>query len=200
MTVRKLLQRPMREEHKPEKGELIGIAKEGEEPIYGYYQPNPRPNILEVWVDEVGYPHEKNRKLFIRDKEILKLTLWRGKREGDVRIVGPEQAAFPANTKWKIANRTMELDALTIKESTRARQDEKMKPPPAEVQWKRRLAFTIQFNYVWRAKPMYVSPRDTLTWFKLKHRNLYVASMDPPLVDKRCKCCRKRVCYTYCSV
>ena len=36
---------------------------------------------------------------------------------------------------------------------------------------------------------MYVSPRDTLTWMKLKHRNLYVANRDRTIVNNACLCC-----------
>jgi len=108
-----------------------------------------------------------------------------------VRIDGPVETSFPGNTKWKLGRATSTLDRLTIKFSTRARLEEKMKTPPAEAAWRSRLCFRMGFAKVWRTRPMYVSARDTLTWFKLKQRNLYVANRDPTLVDKRCLCCRK---------
>ena len=36
---------------------------------------------------------------------------------------------------------------------------------------------------------MYASKRDQLTWFKLKHRNLYVVNRDANIADQRCLAC-----------
>ena len=37
---------------------------------------------------------------------------------------------------------------------------------------------------------MYASKRDQLTWFKLRHRNLYVVNKDKNVVDQSCLGCR----------
>jgi hypothetical protein len=65
-----------------------------------------------------------------------------------------------------------------------------MKEPPAQEGWKLRLAgIIIPWALVWKLKPMYVSPRDILTWLKLKHRNLYVANKDQKCDNKHCLAC-----------
>ena len=177
-------------EYIPSEDELIGIGRYGRNPSYGYYRPLPRPNIIKVWVDAVGYPHDTDEIMFIGNRTKYKLTLWTGKWPEDIRIVGPQATSFPANTEWKIGNTTTKLDRLTIKKSTRSRLNQKMLPPPAEGEWQSRLMFRKGFVKVWKTSPMYVSPRDALTWFKLKHRNLYVRDRDPTLVDKSCRCCK----------
>ena len=117
--------------------------------------------------------------------------MWKSKWKED-RVMGPKEAAFPANTEWKIGKKHARLDGLSVKVSTKARQNAKMKPPPSEAEWKKRLLQQqLPFKKVWRLKPKYASQRDTIAWLKMKHRNLYVPSRDPSLIDKTCKSCRR---------
>ena len=39
---------------------------------------------------------------------------------------------------------------------------------------------------------MYASARDQFAWYKLRHRNLYVANRDTRIPDPTCLCCRLR--------
>ncbi len=177
--------------HVPITEEIIALGKDNDEIEYGYYSKTPAPRIRKIWIDSSGYPHDTGEFKPIGTKTILEVEIWRSKwREN--RIMGPKLTAFPANTEWKIGNDLVKLDRLSIKASTKARQNAKMKPPPSEVSWKRRLLQEdIPFRKVWRLKPKYVSQRDTITWLKLKHRNLYVPSRDPSLPDKQCKSCSR---------
>ena len=89
------------DDYRPKDDSIVGISSEGEEPIYGYYSKQPRPKITKIWIDEVGYPHDTGEEEEIGNREIFRVTLWKGKWEGDVRIDGPVETSFPGNTKWK---------------------------------------------------------------------------------------------------
>ena len=47
----------------------------------------------------------------------------------------------------------------------------------------------LPWSKVWGLKTMYVTPRDILTWIKLKHRNLYVAKHDNSIENQKCLAC-----------
>lgn len=99
----------------PKRGEIVALGKDNETPIYGtYINSSTNPKIKQVWVDRVGYPHDTGELVDIGDKDVLEVTIWRGKW-GEHRIAGPKLAAFPANTQWKIGNEILELDKITIK-------------------------------------------------------------------------------------
>ena len=49
-----------------------------------------------------------------------------------------------------------------------------MKPPAAQVTWDDKLG-AVDWSKVWQARTLLASPRDTVTWLQIKHRNLYVA-------------------------
>ena len=141
------------------------------------------------WLDCTGYPHDADQTIHLRGRNLYKVATWNDGK-GDMRIGPPQHAAFPINTIWKLGDRELRLDALSIKASTQARQEKKMKPPSSEEGWRQRLpGRTLPFPAIWKLKPMYVSPRDTLTWMKLKHRNLYVANRDRTIANNTCLCC-----------
>jgi len=175
----------------PKVEEIIALGKDNDEIEYGYYIEVPAPSIRKIWIDSSGYPHDTGVLKPTGNKTILEVEMWRSKWKEN-RIMGPKLTAFPANTEWKIGNEFVKLDRLTIKVSTKARQNAKMKPPSSEISWKQRLLQqNIPFRKVWRLKPKYASQRDTITWLKLKHRNLYVPSRDPSLLDQTCKSCNR---------
>ena len=100
-------------------------------------------------------------------KDLFKVTTWK-ESTGDTRLGPPVHSAFPINTTWKLYDREAKLEALSIKFSTTAKQEKKMKPPPAEEGWSSRLqGITLPFPAIWKLKPMYVTPRDMLPWLKL---------------------------------
>ena len=116
--------------------------------------------------------------------------MWQRKQEE--LVAGPENISFPSNTEWTIGDEVTTLQNMSIKFVTRARQAKKMKPPPAEKAWTEAARFhglTLRFDLYWKLKPKYASKRDQLTWFKLKHRNLYVANRDDTIQDQRCLAC-----------
>ena len=103
----------------------------------------------------------------------------------DLRWIGPETVAYPGNLKWKIGKEVEEVGALSIKRLTQARTDMKMKPPPSQKAWERRLG-RVNWKKVWRMRAFFTTPRDQATWLKLIHRNLYVANRDPSLASSVC--------------
>ena len=48
----------------------------------------------------------------------------------------------------------------------------------------------VTVSKTWAIRPMYASARDTQTWLKVRHRNIYVAAKDAALVDQDCLACR----------
>ena len=65
-----------------------------------------------------------------------------------------------------------------------------MKPPPAQPGWEDRFhTTTFDWPSIWKLRPLYVSPRDSITWLKLKHRNLYVANRDQQSNNQKCLAC-----------
>ena len=157
--------------------------------VYARYIAGPPAQLHYVWLDCTGYPHDADKVIDRRDRKLYKVEIWNDGK-GDARIGPPRHAAFPINTIWKLGDRELKLDALSIKASTQIRQEKKMKPPSAEKGWRQRLPGRARpFPAIWKLKPMYVSPRDTLTWMKLKHRNLYVANRDRTIANNNCLCC-----------
>jgi hypothetical protein len=44
-------------------------------------------------------------------------------------------------------------------------------------------------NKIWRTKSYFTTPRDRITWLKLKHRNLYTVKHDTNVSNKQCTAC-----------
>ena len=103
----------------------------------------------------------------------------------DLRWIGPETVAYPGNLTWKIGREVEEMGALSIKKLTQARADLKMRPPPSQKAWERRLG-RVKWRKVWKIRSFFTTPRDQATWLKLIHRNLYVANKDPSLASSVC--------------
>ena len=190
----------MREQlaYKPKIKELVALVSTDGSFEYGYCKGHKNKKLAIAWIDSTGTPRETNKIIKTTGKEIHKVQMWEAKK-GDLRVYGPIQDAFPANTKWRMkgSREEFELWKLTIKLNTSIRQSAKMKPPPAQENWEVKLQrILIRFkknelpwSKIWRLSPMYVTPRDTLTWIKVKHRNLYVAKHDNSVENQKCLAC-----------
>lgn len=187
------IKQKLRDDHvytSPEPNEVVAwVHNVEDEVVYSRYIAGPPAQLQYVWLDCTGYPHDADKTIDLRDRKLYKVATWNDGK-GDVRIGPPRNAAFPINTIWKLGDRELRLDALSIEASTQIRQENKMKPPASEEGWRMRLpGRALPFPTIWKLKPMYVSRRDTLTWMKLKHRNLYVANRDRTIVNNACLCC-----------
>ena len=72
-----------------------------------------------------------------------------------------------------------------------------MKEPKAQEKWECKCiremnslgTQNLPWVQIWGLKPLYTSPRDTYTWLKLRHRNLYVANKDVKSNNQKCLAC-----------
>ena len=128
-------------------------------------------------VDTVGKWHQTGAALTPLHYETHQVEFWKGK--GGHRIIGPKQSTFPLMEGWKIGDTQIRLDGINIKTLTSALTARRFKPPAAELGWQSRLHSKFNANKLWRMKSFFCTPRDTVTWLKLQHRNLYTASRDP---------------------
>ena len=82
---------------------------------------------------------------------------------------------------------------LPIWSRTAALSLRKMKLPPAEKAWAERLShFELPWPLIWRIRSFYASPRDQLTWLKVMHSNLSVASTRSDVTDPTCRACEEK--------
>ena len=71
----------------------------------------------------------------------------------------------------------MKLSEMSIKYMTRNSGKLRDKPPNAEKAWSLRLGRGMVFKNVWKhVSTFFTTPRDELTWLKLRHRALAVAN------------------------
>ena len=123
----------------------------------------------------------------------MRHTQGTGHSEEDTRIVGPASTAFPVNVKWKLGEEHLRPDAMSTKTITHALQNARAVPPHANVKWKEKFCDNdLPVYLTWKIKIMYASARDQFAWYKLRHRNLYVANRDTRIPDPTCLCCRLR--------
>ena len=62
------------------------------------------------------------------NKEEHKVALWRHSKK-DIRVIGPEEAAFPQMEGCLLNNEKIRIDQLSIKTYTKAFTEKKFKPP-----------------------------------------------------------------------
>ena len=171
-------------------GEIVGLlSMDKREMKYGYFRKKDPIFLGGLWLDATNTPRQTPYKIRIRNRELFQVKFWEAKKR-DKRLAGPINATFPLNTEWKLKQSTISLDKLTIKIGTTTRQEAKMKTPPAQEMWECKFPqANLPWKLIWKLKPKYVSPRDQMTWFKVKHRNLYVAKHDNKSMAQKCLAC-----------
>jgi hypothetical protein len=171
-------------------GRIVGIMSRDETKLmYGKFQTSSPNNLRALWLDSTSTPREKSTIIKIDGRELFQVQQWRFSKH-DKRIAGLKQDSFPVNTKWKLGNAVVRLWHLSIGLMTKEKQLAKMKKPAAQKGWEIRMpGIGLPWPLIWKLKPMYVSPRDIISWLKLKHRNLYVANKDEKCQNKDCLAC-----------
>ena len=136
-----------------------------------------------IWIDNVGRGHPRNIIVPYRHFTVIKAHDWLGKWGR------PRGESFIQDVKWDFLGEE-DLPNLTISNLTRRRQEDKMKPPPAQAVWDAKIG-PSDWNAVWGAASMYATPRDKTAQFQLKHRNLWVAKAggcsDPGCKARGCR-------------
>lgn len=86
----------------------------------------------------------------------------------------------------------MKLSDISIKVMTKLKANANFKRPASERSWEMRLGTRLDrkvHDKIWRTKAYFTTPRDRITWLKLKHRNLYTVKHDVNVSNKQCTAC-----------
>lgn len=149
--------------------------------FYGIYTDTPAhgARVRLTVIDTVSKEHLTNKyKVAAGQYDIHEVALWKGKRKGDWRVIGPKNTTFPQPKGWHMkGNVEIKLDEYRINAVTKTITKVKFEPPTATEQaWQSRLNWAINFVKVWKMKSFFLTPRDSITWLKIQHRNLFTAS------------------------
>ena len=84
---------------------------------------------------------------------------------------------FPQPKGWSLKGGTeTKHDEFRINVITKFITMQKFEPPTStELEWQKRLTYTVNFAKVWGMHTFFLTPRDTVTWLKIQHRNLFTA-------------------------
>ena len=134
-----------------------------------------------IRVDNVGKTHLTG-VLKPRRGQYHKVAYWVHSK-ADKRVFGLQDTAFPINVKWETGGREVTLPSLGIKALTALFSASRFKPPPAEKAWDDKLQMSLPWKKIWKVRSYYTTPRDEVTWLKVRHRNLYL------LRDEQCLGC-----------
>ena len=143
--------------------------------------------------DSRGALHKTDDTLDTTALKIFEVAVW-SSTKGPPLIRGPKSAVICQTKGWKLNGNEVNLDALSISHMTSALQLRNFKPPPAELAWTKKLcppggSISLPFPKLWKMHSPFLTPRDQVTFFRVRHRNLFVAKLlnDP---DRRsCRFC-----------
>jgi len=176
-------------------GLLTNLAQPHSPRSYAYLTKEGKDNIpvkvtsrgLEViWVDGLAIGHPTGKVRDQRDWELVEASMWREEKR-EPRWIGPKGASFPSNSEWMIGDHVSSLGQMTIKVLTKSRVHAKAQPPPAQKVWEEKLGLNqLNWDKTWGIRSFFTTPRDEVTWLKIQHRNLWVASRDPKVADPTC--------------
>ena len=162
--------------------------------------------ISKLWLDAMGVPHETGDTMPWQNREVIPVAIWHAHKDAHPmaasddyeyfvdkdRIIGPITSSYPRDEGWKLGpkGKAMKLSEMTIKHMTRNAGKLRDKPPNAQKAWEARLERGIVWKCVWKHLSSYfTTPRDELTWVKLRHRALAVANRFADK-DHTCLVCR----------
>ena len=143
-----------------------------------------------VRLDATGKAHETQTEVMYNRFTVSQAVMWGEKWAGPKGSFGGELADLTytllnhEETEFKlerlVRSRTFdqfpdegdEENGLQLITKTKAKI--KMKTPPAEAVWKTKVG-PLPWPAIWRIRADYVSPRDKISWMKVRHRTLWVA-------------------------
>ena len=173
-------------QYSPTPGDIVAMVHhedgdEEHEVIYGVFTDTPAfgARVRTVVVDTVAKWHLTDvYKAAAGQYDIHETALWKGKRNNDWRIIGPKSVTFPQPKGWTLKGGTeTNHDNFRINVITKFITMQKFDPPTStEQEWQKRLTYTVDFTRVWAMNTFFLTPRDTVTWLKIQHRNLFTAS------------------------
>ena len=116
-------------------------------------------------------------------------------------IMGPTTTTFPRNIGWYMEHqepivngKPRKLSDLTIHNITAHLTSFVVKnaKPNCIENWTKRIGHPLPFDDIFKSFGTPLSdPTEERQWRKLVHRAKYVRSRNPPLVDKRCRLCKR---------
>ena len=175
----------------PKVNELVALLEKNkfldDKVIYAYKKANG--NYETAKIDNTGTAYGTGMMRQYPNKEEHKVAFWRHSKK-DIRVIGPEEAAFPQMEGWLLNNENIRIDQLSIKTYTKAFTEKKFKPPTeTEKKWKEKYPqLTLPMKKVWKIRALGISTRDQITWLKVHHRTLYVLKHDSN-TDSKCRAC-----------
>lgn len=108
-------------------------------------------------------------------------------KRGGKMWVNPINSSFPWTSKWSLYGKMIQLQKLNIHKLSKATDYNNAYMPSCEHNWNRALQTHIDWKRIWSIKMSLCTPKDEITWLKLKHRNLKVAKTD--IENNRCLMC-----------
>ena len=117
-----------------------------------------------------------------RKRQPYEVTYWKD------RVAGPTASTFPLSKGWKIGDEVVTLGNIKISETTRILKCRKFRKPAAEDAWLQRFGYPIMVAEMWKARSYMLTPRDRMTFWKVRHRTLYTRKHDKE-TDGKCAAC-----------
>ena len=133
--------------------------------------------MIEVFTDNVSLEHRTPKIIDTTQAIIIPIFTIKNKR-GDRMWVTPINSSFPWTSKWNIYAKKIKIQCLNIHKLSKEADYVKEISPPCEQKWAQVLQSEINWKHLWNIIQVFCTPKDTLTWLKLKHRNLKVAKTD----------------------
>ena len=146
-------------QYSPKPGDVVAMVHhedgdEEHEVIYGIFTDTPAfgARVRIIVVDTVAKWHLTDEyKAAAGQYDIHETSMWKGKRKGDWRIIGPKNVTFPQPKGWTFKGGTeTKLDEFIISVITKFITMKKFEPPTStEQEWQKRLTHTVDFSKVW---------------------------------------------------
>lgn len=143
--------------------------------------------IMEVFTDSVSLEHQTPKVIDTSDALIYPVYTIKNKA-GEHMWVNPINSSFPWTNKWKLYGKSIKLQNLNIHKLSKETDNTKVGVLKCEQKWEQLLQTTFNWKHIWSTKMRYSSPKDEITWLKLKHRNLKVAKTNEN-GDQKCLLC-----------
>lgn len=158
------------------------IAIDGDSVVYFKTTPqHPQWDAITLFKDTLGILHTTDDHVDVTTTKVFEVAWWHS-RKGQPRARGPLDAVIFQTKGWKLGGKDVSIDSLSISVMTDELSLRKFKPPASELAWRERLetnSISLPFPKIWKIRSCFVTPRDTLTWLKVQHRNLYVGKRNP---------------------
>ena len=172
-------------QYEPKKDELVAMIRETDTEVeYGFWigERDGKKEYERAYIDAVAIAHHTGVVIKTRTRQPYEVTRWKD------RIVGPKNSTFPLSKGWKIGEENVTLGNLKISETTRIMKRKKFKKPAAEAAWLKRFGYRIDIHKIWKARAYMLTPRDKITFWKVRHRTLYTRKHDKD-TDGACAAC-----------